>query len=184
MSKAIWMPLLGRHWSVQITPQTISASGAWSNHSLGAVSFRGAVDQDSFDLNLNTLDATPLKSFLTNPVPKDYTATFTLTEIPEAKTLWNGTAGSSKLEACLRASWYHKIQIAAQEWTYSGSGYGTSTYSIVGSGKYMCWTMYAVCTGVKRESPKGKTVYVGTFQLVPVGDGVGGFLDNPDYTAF
>lgn len=163
---------LGKNVTIQITPQDVSAAGAFSNDAIGALTFNGRIEQDEHDLHLKTENIAPTNAFQSNPVPVEVGFTYTVTEIMQAFPLvTSGNSGFGRgnvLEAAVAVSYYHKVVVTLNDNTTPNPN-AIRTY-----------TMYVLLTNVKRHSPKGKNTMVGTFQTVLVTDtGTGAFVANP-----
>lgn len=167
---AIGVPrfLLGRHLTVTVTPQDVSSGGVFSNNALGTLTFKASIEEDSFESTLSTQNLASLGSFNANPVPIEYDAVYSLTELMAALPLVASSSYAwgygNYLEKIAATSWYHYITVTAAD--TSGSAVRT-------------WSFYALLTGLKRSSPKAKNTNVATFRLVSVGNGSGGYASNP-----
>lgn len=177
MANGITPWLLGRDITVQITPQDVSSNGVFTNDAIGALTFTGRLEEDSFENTLQTQDYRPVQAFNANPVPVSYVGTYTLTEIAQALPLLSSGSGwgyGNVLETAFRTSFYHKIVVSAFQHTitntYTESGSGSPVYS---------WTFYALMTNVKRNSPKQMNTFQATLQTISISNGSSGFISNP-----
>lgn len=163
---------LGKNVTIQITPQDVSSSGAFSNDAIGTLTFNGRIEQDEHDLHLKTENISPTNAFQSNPVPVEVGFSYTVTEIMQAFPLVSsGNVGFGRgnvLEAAVAVSYYHRIVVTLSDDT-------APTPNVI-----RAYTMYVLLTDVKRHSPKGKNTMTGTFQTILVADtGTGLFQANP-----
>ena len=175
--------LLGNAHTVTITPQTVSSAGVFSDKAIGAMSFYGRIEDDSFEHSLNVQNFPSVTSFQANPVPMEYSATYTITELSSPSTLittanqqdTNFWCSGNILESALRQGWYHKIVITTDDWYPKVAQASTPMTPTT----IMTYTFYALMTNMRHSRPKGKQLAQATFQLVSVSDGAGGYADNP-----
>jgi len=180
VNKYIPRYLLGSAYTVTITPQSVSAGGVFSDLSVGSMNFYGRIDDDQFEHSLNTQDFASVQSFHSNPVPMSYDAQYTITEIMGVGDLITASGQgivcrANILESALRQSWYHKIVVVADDY-YPVVNQLAAPYTPT---PIFTYTFYALMTGLRRTSPKGKNTMTGTFKLCAVSDGLGGWAQNP-----
>lgn len=137
--------LLGKNVTISLTPQDLSAAGAFSDDAVGAFTFNGRIDQDEHDLALTTENISPTNAFNSNPVPIEQGLTYTITEILQAFPLVTGASKGfghgNVLEAAVAISFYHKIVVTLSDNTPAA---------------FRTYTMYVLMSNVRRSSPKGK----------------------------
>ena len=172
--------LLGRDVSVTITPLDVSSTGVYSPNAIGTLVTTARLEEDMFTNAIQTQDYRPVQSFNANPVPVSYSGTYTITEIAQALPLVSvghtGWGFGNVLEAAFRTSFYHLITVSVYERT------ATTHYTAASSGSVFSWSFYALMTECKRTSPKQKNTWQATLQTISVGDGSGGFINNPTVT--
>lgn len=169
--------LLGKNCTVSITPQDISA-GVWTDNAIGTLTFLGRLDSDKFSQTINTEDFSSVSSWNDNPIPISYSGLYTITEIMEALPLVTSHTQfwgvGNYLEVVAETSLYNKIVCTIN--TNNGLVGGVSQNDSV---TIRTWTMYCLLVGIDRDSPKEKNILTATFKTVAVGNGTGGFINNP-----
>lgn len=164
-------PLLGKLTTITITPQNVSSVGVYTDNTLGALPFKGKIEEDSFSETIVTRNFSSVNSWNENPVPLEYSAIFSVTEVmmavpfPTSYTQLFGVG--NVLEKATRTSLYHKFIITMVD----------SIPTVLAT-----WTIYAELVNKKTNRPKAKNLMTCDFRLVAIGDGAGGYISNPQIT--
>lgn len=162
--------LLGKNVSVVLTPM-IEASGYFTAYSV-SYSFQGKMESDSYSHEYRIDEHTPLNCNIANPVIRDYSARYQLTEIlvaqaPPTSTGYYPRKGFSLEEAFLQSP-YQKVDITM---------YTRFTYQ-----SFRTYSFYAIMNKLDRQSNKGKNTMTAELTLMPMPNGSGGWSDSPIIT--
>jgi len=149
----------------------IEASGYFTPYSV-SYSFQGKLETEGLVHELRIDEYTPLNCQTVNPVIRDYTARYSLTEVLVAGTPPSATGyyphKGFNLEEAFLQSYYQKVDI-------------TMSTRFVAS-TFRTYTFYALFTSLSRQSTKGKNTMTADLILFPYPNGSGGYADYPTIT--
>lgn len=175
MGTGLVQQYIGKNLIIQITPQDVSAAGVLTDNAVGTFSMQGRVDPFDMEAQLTSDNISPTNAFNSNPVPYEFGATYTVTEIMQALPLVNssnkGFGFGNVLMRCSRVSFYAKMVLLHVD---NAGSPGTIEQETI----YGLWT-----TPRGLSIPKGKGVAKAILQTILVVDtATNAFLANPSYT--